>query len=165
MINVGGLNMKKFLSKFGNSKMKMWCGLLMVLSLGLLILLVMENSHTPGIPNESEKVKADYQEKVKFSRDTWVEFPDFELLYLGTGVSTGGGMHVPIKSYYFKIVRGREENIIFWTAGTGVIGPIPFEFDDNDYIIEMDYIAYGRKGAVKLGKNEFSISRADKATE
>ena len=156
------MNMKKILSKFGNSKI--WCGLLMVLSLGLLILLVMENSNTPGIPNESEKVKANYREKVRFSRDTWVEFPDFDLIYLGTGVRTGGGMHVPIKSYYFKIVRGREENIIFWTAGTGDIGPIPFEFNDNDYMIEMEYMAYGREGAVKLGENELSISRTDEAT-
>ena len=154
--------MKKFLSKFGNSKI--WCGLLMILSLGLLILLVMENSNTPGIPTESEKVKADYREKVRFSRDTWIEFPDFDLIYLGTGVRTSGGMHVPIKSYYFKIVRGREENIIFWTAGTGDIGPIPFEFNDNDYMIEMERMAYGREGAVKLGKNELSISRTDEAT-
>jgi len=162
--------MKKFLSKFGNSKI--WCGLLMVLSLSLLILLVMENSNTPGVPNEtpgirneSEKVNANYQEKVRFSRDTKVEFPDFDLIYLGTGVSTGGGMHVPIKSYYFKIVRGREENIIFWTAGTGVIGPIPFEFNDNDYMIEMKRMVYGREGQVRLGENELSISRTDKATD
>jgi len=155
------LNMKKFLSKFGNSKM--WCGLLMVLSLGLLILLVMEKSNTPGIPNESKKVKADYREEVRFSRDTWVEFPDFDLLYLGTGVNTGGGMHVPIKSSYFKIVKGGEENIIFWTAGTGDIGPIPFEFNDNDYMIEMELMSFDRKREVKLGKNQLSISRTGKA--
>lgn len=116
--------MKAVLSKFAD--LRIWCGLLMALSLGLLILLVMEKSHTPGIsnespgiPNESEKVKGYYRERVSFSRDTWVEFPDFDLLYLGTGVTTGGGMHVPIKAYYFRIVRGREENIVFWTAGTG----------------------------------------------
>jgi|GEM_PF-1025245 len=155
--------MKRLLSKFGNSKI--WCGLLTVLSLGLLILLVVENSNTPGMPNESEKVKANYREKVRFSRDTWVEFPDFDLIYLGTGVSTGGGMHVPIKSYYFKIVRGREENIVFWSAGTGVIGPIPFEFNDNDYMIEMERMVYGREGQVRLGENELSISRTDKVTD
>jgi hypothetical protein len=158
--------MKEFLSKFGNSKI--WCGLLMALSLGLLILLVMEKNHTPGIsnespgiPNESEKVKANYRQRVSFSRDTWVEFPDFDLLYLGMGVNTGGGMHVPIKSYYFRIVRGREENIIFWTAGTGVIGPIPFEFNGNDYMIEMKRMAYGQEGEAELGENELSISRTD----
>ena len=74
-------------------------------------------------------------------------------------------MHVPIKSYYFKIVRGREENIVFWTAGTGVIGPIPFEFNDNYYLIEMERMAYGREGQVKLGENELSISRTDEATD
>jgi hypothetical protein len=151
--------MKKFLSKFCNSKI--WCGLLLVLSLGLLILLVMQNRNTPGTPNESERVKANYREKVRFSRDTWIEFPDFDLIYLGTGVSTGGGMHVPIKSYYFRIVRGKEENIIFWTAGTGVIGPIPFEFNDDDYVIEMKRMAYGQEGEVKLGEDELIISRAD----
>jgi len=73
--------MKAFLSKFANSKI--WCGLFMVLSLGLLILLVMEKSHTPGIsnespgiPNELERVKANYRERASFSRDTWVEFND-----------------------------------------------------------------------------------------
>jgi hypothetical protein len=153
--------MKTFLSEFANSKV--WCGLFMALSLGLLILLVMEKSHAPapGMPNESEKVKANYRERVTFSRDTWVEFPDFDLLYLGTGVSTGGGMHVPIKSYYFRIVRGKEENIVFWTAGTGVIGPIPFELNGKDYMIEMKHTAYGQEGEVELGENEFIISRTD----
>jgi hypothetical protein len=158
----GELTMKKFVSKFGTAKIL--CGLLIVLSLSLLILLIMENNNTQGIPlNESEKVKANYREKVKFSRDTWIEFPDFDLLYLGMGVSTGGGMHVPIKSYYFKIVKGREENIISWTAGTGVIGPIPFEFNNNDYMIEMELMSFGRDGVDKLGRNELSISRTDKA--
>ena len=158
--------MKAFLSNFANSRI--WCGLFMVLSLGLLILLVMEKRHTPGISNESPgisselgKVKANYRERATFSRDTWIEFPDFDLLYLGTGVSTGGGMHVPIKSYYFRIVRGREENIIFWTAGTGVIGPIPFEFNGNEYMIEMKRMADGREGEVELGENELSIYRVD----
>lgn len=149
--------MKEFLSKFGNPKI--WCGLLMALSLGLLILLVRENSHTPDILNELEEVKANYRDRVRFSRDTWLAFPDFDLIYLGTGVSTGGGMHVPIKSYYFRIVRGGEESIIFWTAGTGVIGPLPFEFSGKDYVIEMKRLAYGREGEVELGENELSISR------
>jgi len=154
--------MKKFVSKFATAKIL--CGLLIALSLSLLILLIMENNNTQGIPlNESENVKANYREKVEFSRDTWIEFPDFDLLYLGTGVSTGGGMHVPIKSYYFRIVKGTEETIIFWTAGTGVIGPIPFEFNDNDYMIEMELMSYGREGIEKLGRNELSISRTDKA--
>lgn len=152
---------KKFVSKFGTAKIL--CGLLIALSLSLLILLIMKNNDTQGISlNESEKVKANYREKVEFSRDTWIEFPDFDLLYLGTGVSTSGGMHVPIKSYYFRIVKGSEENIIFWTAGTGVIGPIPFEFNDNDYMIEMVLMSSGREGEDKLGKNELSISRTDK---
>jgi len=158
--------MKGFLSKYANPKI--WCGLFMALSLGLLILLVMEKSRTPGISNElpgipegSEKVRANYRERVAFSRDTWVEFPDFDLLYLGTGVSTSGGMHVPIRSYYFRLVRGREETIVFWTAGTGVIGPIPFEFDGSDYMIEMKRMLDGREGEVELGENELSISRAD----
>ena len=167
--------MKKFQSKFGTAMIL--CGLLIALSLSLLILLIMENNNTQGIPlNESEKVttqattskvaekvKANYREKVKFSRDTWIEFPDFDLLYLGTGVSTGGGMHVPIKSYYFRIVKGGEENIIFWTAGTGVIGPVPFEFNDNNYMIEMEFMSFGQEGEDKLGRNELSIYRTDKA--
>ncbi|MBN1137912.1 MAG: hypothetical protein JXM73_15085 [Anaerolineae bacterium] len=151
--------MKTVLSKLANSKM--WCGLFMALSLGLLILLMMEKSHTPGKPNESEKVKANYHERASFSRDTWIEFPDFDLLYLGTGVTTGGGLHVPIKSYYFRIVRGGEENIIFWTAGTGVIEPIPFEFRGNEYMIEMKRVAFGQEREVELGENELSISRVD----
>jgi uncharacterized membrane protein YraQ (UPF0718 family) len=164
----GEFTMKNFVSKLGIAKIL--CGLLLVLSLSLLVLLLMENNNTGGTPvNESEEVKAEYREKAKakyrekveFSRDTWIEFPDFDLLYLGTGVSTGGGMHVPIKSYYFRIVKGSEENIIFWTAGTGVIEPVPFEFNDNGYTIEMKRMSLGREGEDKLGKNELSISRTD----
>lgn len=152
--------MKELLAKFANRKI--WCGLLLALSMGLLILLVMEKSRTPDIPNESEKwVKANYRERVTFSRDTWVQFPDFDLLYLGTGIHTSGGMHVPIKSYYFKVVRGKEETIIFWTAGTGIIEPTPFEFNDNAYVIEMKYTEFGREGEGKLGENELIISRTD----
>ena len=149
----------RFLSVFRNSKV--WCGMLGVLSLGLLILLVVEDDNGPDVPNEQERVKADYGEKTRFSRDTWLEFPDFDLIYLGTGVSTGGGMHVPIKSYYFRVVRGREENIIFWTAGTGIIEPIPFEFDNDDYVIEMKYMAFGQEGQAKLDEDELRVSRAD----
>ena len=54
-----------------------------------------------------------------------------------------------------------KENIIFWTAGTGIIEPIPFEFNDNDYVIEMKYTEFGRAGEGKLGENEFIISRTD----
>ena len=126
---------------------------------------VLVDGNTTDIPNETEKVKAGYREKVRFSRDIMVEFPDFDLLYLGTGVSTGGGIHVPIKSYYFRIGRGEEENIIFWTAGTGDIGPIPFEFNDTSYIIEMERMGYGRKEEIKLDKNELSISRANEAAD
>jgi hypothetical protein len=159
----GEFTMRKFVSKFGIAKIL--CGLLLVLSLSLLILLLMENNTTGGIPvNESERVKARYREKVEFSRDTWIEFPDFDLLYLGTGVSTSGGMHVPIKSYYFRIVKGSEENIIFWTAGTGVIEPVPFEFKNNGYTIEMKFMSRGRGGEDKLGENELSISKTGKAT-
>ena len=43
------------------------------------------------------------------------------------------------------------------------IGPIPFEFNDNDYMIEMELMSFGREGEDKLGKNELSISRTDKA--
>jgi hypothetical protein len=74
-------------------------------------------------------------------------------------------MRVPIKSCYFKIVRGREENIVSWTAATGVIGPIPFESSDNDYMIEMKRMAHGREGEVRLGENELGISRTDEAID
>jgi len=66
-------------------------------------------------------------------------------------------MHVPIKSYYFRIVRGREESIVFWTAGTGIIEPIPFEFDGHEYVIEMKRMAYGQEEQVELGENELRI--------
>lgn len=52
-----------------------------------------------------------------------------------------------------------------WKLLTGDIGPIPFEFNDNDYMIEMERMAYGREGEVKLGKNELSVSRTDEATD
>ena len=91
-------------------------------------------------------ISADYGTKVRFSRGEWIDFPDFSLTSLGTGTYTGGGRHVPMTYYYFRLVRGNKDTIIFWSSGTGLITPVPFEFNNEDFLIEMRLMTYGREG-------------------
>jgi hypothetical protein len=152
--------------------LKILNSLFTVLVLSQLVFPSTRDVNAQDIHGKSKMVKADYREKVKFSRDTWIKFPDFDLIFLGKGVYTGGGRHVPITSYYFRIVKDSKDTIIFWSAGAGEIAPIPFEFDGKDYMIEMRLMAYGRegedlsfKGKNGLKKDELCISRRKKAKQ
>jgi hypothetical protein len=87
-----GRNMKAFLSNVVNSKIG--CALFMTLSLVLFVLLMMEKSLTPGIynespgiPNELERVKADYIEmkRTAYGRSGEVELGENELVISRTG--------------------------------------------------------------------------------
>jgi len=55
--------------------------------------------------------------------------------------------------------------IIGWSSGTGVIWPIPFEFNGKDFVIEMVLMTYRRQGEDlsfggpnSLAENELCIS-------
>jgi hypothetical protein len=87
MMQGGGKIMKKLiLNKFYISKTTHI--LLMVLLLSILVFPNMGKTDAQDTPGKSKMVKANYREKVKFSRDIWIKFPDFDLIYLGTGVYT-----------------------------------------------------------------------------
>ncbi len=127
--------MKK--SIFKQAISKIFYTLLIVLLLNIIISKNLICLNAKDIVSETKKIEANYKEEISFSRKTWIKFPDFDLIFLGTGVYTGGGRYIPITFYYFRLVNGNKDTIIYWSSGTGDIAPIPFEFNGNDFLIEI----------------------------
>jgi hypothetical protein len=78
-----------------------------------------------------------YGAKVRFSKNSQIVYPDFELTYVGR-------RHVATKIYPrgfdyddFKISRGGKSITVSWSAGTGEIGPTLFEFSGHSFTLEL----------------------------
>ena len=59
--------------------------------------------------------------------------------------------------YDLKSSKGKDEKVISWTTGTGVIDPTDFEIDGKRYRLELRHS--DKLG--KLKKNELVIWQAD----
>jgi hypothetical protein len=83
------------------------------------------------------QVAARYGEPARFSREISLQYPDFDLIYLGLGRATVGAGHLALQAHYFRAIGSKEQNIINWSAGTGLLGPIGFELGGKRFFIEM----------------------------
>jgi hypothetical protein len=101
--------------------------------------------------------KVSYGTRVKYRVGQKIEFPDFTVEYLGERRKSVPVYPRPFIYYDFKISRGKTENMVSWTTGTGVIDPTDFEFDGKRYHLEL-------RRSEKLGKlkdNELVIWQAN----
>ena len=108
---------------------------------------------------EKTTIQSIYLSKAEFSKDTSKCISRFRFKVLGTGVYTGGKLYPPITSYYFELESEKENNIIFYSDGTGDIGPNPFEFSNKDFVIEMSLMSYNRKEEEWLKKMSFAFQK------
>lgn len=76
----------------------------------------------------------------KYSTESALQLPDFELYYMGTAP----GAHVRIGStmrwgivYKFEAKKGDERVPLTWSSGLGDIGPTSFEIGGRNYFLEM----------------------------
>lgn len=93
-------------------------------------------------------MKAEYGTKVKYEKGKELEFPDFDLSYIGTRdvkVPVYGPGHFTY--YEFEISSGKERKTVSWSSGTGEIGPVEFNFNGKRYALEL-------MRSYKLGKLE-----------
>src|SRR5262245_1763338 len=73
----------------------------------------------------------DYGKIVTFGKGTAIKFPDFSITYTGETSKTSefpNGNKFTFKYKNFDVSNGSETKTIQWTAGTGEIGPIMFDF-------------------------------------
>ena len=64
-------------------------------------------------------------------------YPDFTLKYVGQHRTQTPSYPRGFLYYDFQVKHGEQEQIVSWTSGTGVIGPVDFEFDGAPYTLEL----------------------------
>jgi hypothetical protein len=101
--------------------------------------------------------KASYGTRVKYRPGEKIEFPDFTIEYVGERRKTVPVYPRGFRYYDFNVSKGKAEQIVSWTSGTGDIGPMDFEIGGKRYQLELRH-------SDKLGKlkhNELVIWQVD----
>ncbi|HEY3250072.1 MAG TPA: hypothetical protein VGK25_03035 [Ignavibacteria bacterium] len=107
----------------------------------------------------SSNPTGDYNKVVTFSQNKPIKFPDFELTFTGEHKETStfpNGNTFTFTYYVFKLKNNNKADSVAWTSGTGVIGPIHFEFSGSKYSIELKYWEKEKK---KLDEDELVITK------
>jgi len=101
----------------------------------------------------------EYNKITSFSENKPIKFPDFELIFTGERKDTSifpNGNKFTFTYYVFKLKNDNKVDSVAWTSGTGVIGPIYFEFGGSKFSIELKYWEKEKK---KLDEDEFVITK------
>ncbi|HXV42535.1 MAG TPA: hypothetical protein VEC96_05700 [Anaerolineae bacterium] len=95
-----------------------------------------------------------YGTKVRYALNQPLTFPDLTLEFIGERWVDASPNYPRGFTYYdFKVGHGDQEQIISWSAGTGDIGPAPFEVAGQDYWLEL--VSSDRLG--RLEKDELVL--------
>ena len=89
--------------------------------------------------------KASCGTPVKYRVGQKIQFPDFTVEYVGERRKTVPVYPRDFLYYDFKVSKGKTEETVSWTTGTGVIDPTDFEIDGKHYQLEL-------RRSEKLGK-------------
>jgi hypothetical protein len=84
----------------------------------------------------SSSVKA-YGTKVSFKKGRLLKFPDFTLEYSGERRVTSTQYPRGFVYRDFVIAAGSERITASWTAGTGLLRPVPFTIGGRDFNLEL----------------------------
>ena len=91
-----------------------------------------------------------YGHKFSYDRVKHFQFPDFKLQFIGTKPGPfypGSTAHRLGDCYEFRISRGKSEQKICWSEGTGDIGPVVFEVQGKCFWLErVESTQFGRMG-------------------
>ncbi len=81
-----------------------------------------------------------YGEKVSYTGKKELIFPDFSIKFIGkreVKPAKEGMPPLTMIFYDFEAVKGDAKQTIFWSSGTGDIGPTFFDFDGAGYVLEL----------------------------
>jgi Deacetylase PdaC len=108
------------------------------------------------LPKSDLNQTGSYGVKVSYTKGQIIVFPDFGLKYVGQKKTLGpNNASWSITDNVFEIMHGGDTKEISWSSGTGIIGPNPFDFENNKYTIEK---AFSEKLG-KLAENELVINK------
>lgn len=94
-----------------------------------------------------------YGTKVKFAKGRTLSFADFDLTYTGTRRESSSPFPRGFSFEDFQLSRAGESKTISWSAGTGDIGPVEFDFAGQKFALELRMS--DRLG--RLGGNELVV--------
>jgi hypothetical protein len=103
--------------------------------------------------------KCDYGEIVTFKINETIKFPDFKLTFTGERKETSkfpNGNTITFTYYDFKINNTSYQKTISWTAGTGDITPLNFDYSGIKYTLELKY---REETKTKLDDDELVINK------
>ena len=83
-----------------------------------------------------------YGEKIKYKKWSAIKLPDFSICLIKKSEVTKPPRTAPMTYEYFIIFRGFRIKIILWSAGHGLICPVPFKFKRQAYVLEKTYSNY-----------------------
>lgn len=117
------------------------------------------------------KKDAEYGQKTIYDDVRSLDFPDISIIFLGkTRVGAGGVYNRGFIHYNFKVALSPRSNIrvlyptgrgkeIFWTPGTGEIGPQIFGYFGKAYMLEMGFRDNCTGNDCSLKENEYIITQ------
>ena len=80
---------------------------------------------------------AAYGAKVNYSKGIVVSFAHFDLKYIGNRKVSSPSYPRGMICHDFEISRGTTSKTVFWSSGTGDIGPTVFQFDGKEFWLEL----------------------------
>lgn len=79
-----------------------------------------------------------YRDRVSFTEEAPVSFPDFTITYLGKEVDPiKPDQKLTMTRYVFEAVSADEQQRVKWSSGLGEIGPQRFEIAGKKYMLEL----------------------------
>jgi hypothetical protein len=95
--------------------------------------------------------KSQYGVRIKYSRDSKIEFPDFTLIFIGQRRVASSSYPRGFLYYDFKVDQGGVEKTVSWSSGAGDIGPTEFEIGGHSFLLELQHSdKLGRLGEDEL---------------
>jgi hypothetical protein len=105
------------------------------------------------------ETKGDYETVVTFKLNKTIKFPDFRLTFTGERQEISkfpNGNSFTFTYFDFTISNKKYEKKVSWTAGTGDIAPINFEFNGMKFSLELRFLEKKNK---KLDDDELVITK------
>ncbi|MBX3014062.1 MAG: hypothetical protein KF832_21255 [Caldilineaceae bacterium] len=115
---------------------------LLLLSLSLFILISYLIPLPPAIAQPDPAANAaTYGKKMVYTPGQTLQFPDFDLTYLGVRHEQSALFPHGFAFHDFQVERTSQRFTITWSSGTGDIGPTFFAINGRTYRLELVYSA------------------------
>jgi len=108
--------------------------------------------------SKKTELPIEYSKPVKYSKNTPVQFPDFDITYIGErkeSIPFHDGKEITIIYHDFKINNDKYYRTVTWTSGTGDIAPEDFEFNGMKFRLELRYFEKEKR---KLENGELVVT-------